>query len=64
MVGVLINRAKQSDENSIGLKTTQFDSLLYSTTETEVWFDSATMSEHLTYPTGIATTSVSSNQRF
>ena len=61
MVGILIYRAKQSDENLIELKTTQFDSLLDSTTETEDWFDNATISEHLTNPTETAITSVSSN---
>ena len=57
MVGILIYRAKQSDENLIELKTTQFDSLLDSTTETEDWFDNATISDHPTYPTGTASTS-------
>ena len=57
MVGILIYRAKQSDENLIELKTTQFDSLLDSTTETEDWFDNATISDHPTYSTGTATTS-------
>ena len=56
-MGILIYRAKQSDENSIELKTTQFDSLLDSTTETEDWFDNATISDHPTYPTGTASTS-------
>ena len=51
MVGILIYRAKQSDENLIELKTTQFDSLLDSTTETEDWFDNATISDPPTYPT-------------
>ena len=54
MVGILIYRAKQSDEYLIELKTTQFDSLLDSTTETEDWFDNSTISDH---PTGAATTS-------
>ena len=54
MVGILIYRAQQSDENLIELKTTQFDSLYDSTTETEDWFDNATISDH---PTGAATTS-------
>ena len=57
MVGILIYRAKQSDENLIELKTTQFDSLLDSTTETEDWFDNATISVYPTYSTGPTTTS-------
>ena len=57
MVGILIYRAKQSDENLIELKTTQFDNHLDSTTETEDWFDNATISDHPTYPTGTASTS-------
>ena len=57
MVGILIYRAKQSDENLIELKTTRFDSLLDSTTETEDWFDNATISDYPTYPTGTASTS-------
>ena len=59
MVGILIYRAKQSDEKLIELKTTQFDSLLDSTTETEDWFDNARVSDLLTYPTGTAKTSAS-----
>ena len=51
MVGILIYRAQQSDENLIELKTTQFDSLYDSTTETEDWFDNATISDYPTYPT-------------
>ncbi len=41
-MGILIYRANQADENLIELKTTQFDSLFDSTTETEDWFDNAT----------------------
>ena len=57
MVGILIYRAKQSDENLIELKTTRFDSLLDSTTETEDWFDNATISDYPTYPTGTVSSS-------
>ena len=56
-MGVLIYRANQADENLIDLKTTQFDSLLDSTTETEDWFDNATIPDPLTDPTGTASTS-------
>lgn len=57
MVGILIYRAKQADENLIELKTTRFDSLLDSTTETEDWFDNATISDYPTYSTGAVSSS-------
>ena len=61
MVGILIYRAKQSDKNLIELKTTRFDSLLDSTTETEDWFDNATISDYQTYPTGTAASTSAAN---
>ena len=56
-MGILIYRAKQADENLIELKTTRFDSLLDSTTETEDWFDNATISDYPTYSTGAVSSS-------
>ena len=54
MVGILIYRAKQADENLIELKTTRFDSLLDSTTDTEDWFDNSTISDYPTASTSAA----------